>query len=391
MRCSCGATRMSCDSASRKRSGSLNASTAASISASVKGRSDTALDNTSVAVPETRERAVKLTSLSHGAGCACKIPPAVLHPLLAELPRSDDPALLVGHESADDAAVYKVSESLAIVTTVDFFTPIVDDPYDFGRIAATNALSDVYAMGGNPLTALNLVAYSIERLGEGPLRDILRGGADVATEAGVAIVGGHSIDDAEPKYGLAVTGAVDPRRLLRNSTARAGDALYLTKPVGGGVASTAAKRGQASKALTRAAVDVMTTLNRDASVLALAADTSAMTDVTGFGLLGHLHEMTLASGLAAEVDAAAVPAIQGALKLLASSEPPIAGGSRRNREWVEPWVEWDDRVPEELRWLLCDAMTSGGLLIAARPGTGAPGAPIGRVLDGEAGRIAVRA
>jgi selenide,water dikinase len=360
----------------------------------VKERSGTALDNRRVALPDTRERTVppvKLTSLSHGAGCACKIPPGVLHPLLADLPRSADPALLVGHEHADDAAVYKVSESLAIVTTVDFFTPIVDDPYDFGRIAATNALSDVYAMGANPLTALNLVAYSIDRLGEGPLREILRGGADVAAEAGVAIVGGHSIDDAEPKYGLAVTGAVDPRRLVRNSTARAGDALYLTKPVGGGIASTAAKRGLASKALTRTAVEVMTTLNRDASVLALAAETSAMTDVTGFGLLGHLHEMTLASGLSAEVEAAAVPAIRGVLKLLRGDEPPIAGGTRRNREWVEPWVDWDDAVPEERRWLLCDAMTSGGLLIAARPGSDAPGAPIGRVVEGEPGRIAVRA
>src|SRR3954453_127428 len=332
IRSSCGATRATCDSASRKRSGSLSASTAASISASLNGRSGTALDYRFVAVPGT-----KLTSLSHGAGCACKIPPGVLHPLLAELPRADDPALLVGHESADDAAVYPLSESLAIVTTVDFFTPIVDAPYDFGRIAATNALSDVYAMGGTPLTALNLVAYSLEELGDGPLRSILRGGADVAAEAGVAIVGGHSIDDAEPKYGLAVPGAVDPRRLLRNSTARAGDALYLTKPVGGGVAATAAKRGVASKALIRTAVDVMTTLNRDASVLALAADTSAVTDVTGFGLLGHLHEMTLASGVAAEIDSDAVPAIQGVLKLLRSDEAPIAGGSRRNRDWVEPW------------------------------------------------------
>jgi selenide,water dikinase len=332
---------------------------------------------------------VKLTSLSHGAGCACKIPPDVLHPLLAELPRSDDPALLVGHESADDAAVYQVSESLAIVTTVDFFTPIVDDPYDFGRIAATNALSDVYAMGGNPLTALNLVAYSLEELGEGPLREILRGGADVAAEAGVAIVGGHSIDDREPKYGLAVTGSIDPRRLLRNSTAQVGDALYLTKPVGGGVASTAAKRGQAPKSLVRAAVEVMTTLNREAAALALAAEASAVTDVTGFGLLGHLHEMTLASGVAAEVEAGAVPPIQGVMELLGSSEPPIAGGSRRNREWVTPWVDWDDGVPEERRWLLCDAMTSGGLLIAARPDAGAPGTQIGRIVEGEAGRIAV--
>src|SRR3954454_2108341 len=382
---------MSWASASRKRSGSLSASTAASISASVNGRSGTALDNRTVATPETRERPVRLTSLSHGAGCACKIPPGVLHPLLADLPRSDDPALLVGHESADDAAVYKVSESLAIVTTVDFFTPIVDDPYDFGRIAATNALSDVYAMGANPLTALNLVAYSFDALGDRPLREILRGGADVAAEASVAIVGGHSIDDREPKYGLAVTGAADPRRLVRNSTARAGDALYLTKPVGGGVASTAAKRGLASKTLVANAVDVMTTLNRDASVLALASDLSAMTDVTGFGLLGHLHEMALGSGVAAELDASAVPAIQGVMRLLRRDEAPIAGGTRRNREWVEPWVEWDGGVPEERRWLLCDAMTSGGLLIAAQPGTGAPGAPIGRLVEGEAGRIAVRA
>src|SRR3954447_26780177 len=386
IRCSCGATRATCDSASRKRAGSLSASTAASIWASLNGRSGTALDNRSVAIADT-----KLTSLSHGAGCACKIPPDVLHPLLAELPRSDDPALLVGHESADDAAVYQLSESLAIVTTVDFFTPIVDDPYDFGRIAATNALSDVYAMGGTPLTALNLVAYSLEQLGDGPLREILRGGADVAAAAGVAIVGGHSIDDDEPKYGLAVTGTVDPRRLLRNSTARVGDALYLTKPVGGGVASTAAKRGLASDALVRAAVDVMTALNRDASVLALAADTSAMTDVTGFGLLGHLHELALASGVAAEVEARAVAAIPGVLELLASDEPPIAGGSRRNREWVEPSVEWDPAVPEERRWLLCDAMTSGGLLIAARAGNGGPGTEIGRIVEGEPGRIAVRA
>ena len=333
---------------------------------------------------------MRLTALSHGAGCACKIPPGVLHPLLAELPRSDDPALLVGHESADDAAVYRVADDLAIVTTVDFFTPIVDDPYDFGRIAATNALSDVYAMGGRPLTALNLVAYSLEELGDGPLRDILRGGADAAAAAGVAVVGGHSIDDREPKYGMAVTGTVDPRRLLLNSTARAGDVLFLTKPVGGGVVSTAAKRGVAPDALVAAAVEVMTTLNRESSEAALAAGARAATDVTGFGLLGHLHELTLASGVAAEVDASAVPAIDGVLDLLASAEPPIAGGSRRNRDWVEPWVDWDDSVPEERRWLLCDAMTSGGLLVAAPAGSGAPGREIGRVVEGEAGRILVR-
>jgi selenide, water dikinase len=334
---------------------------------------------------------VKLTALSHGAGCACKLSPAELHPLLAELPRPDDPNVLVGSDTADDAAAYRVAEDLAILTTVDFFTPIVDDPYDFGRIAATNALSDIYAMGGEPLTALNLVAYSLDELGGEVLREILRGGHDAAAGAGVAIVGGHSIDDSEPKYGLAVTGRVHPDLLVRNSTARAGHDLYLTKPVGGGVASTAAKRGLAGDELVQRAIEVMTTLNRDAAAQALASDLSAMTDVTGFGLLGHLHELALASGVAAELDAAAVPAIDGVLELLREDEPPIVGGTRRNREWVEPFIELGSAVPEELVWLICDAMTSGGLLVAAAPGSSAPGARIGRLVEGEPGRIAVSA
>jgi selenide,water dikinase len=330
-----------------------------------------------------------LTALSHGAGCACKLSPAVLHPLLAELPRSDDPALLVGAETADDAAVYRVADDLAIVSTVDFFTPIVDDPYDFGRIAAANALSDVYAMGGRPVTALNLVAFSLDALGGDVLREILRGGSDVAAQAGVAVVGGHSIDDPEPKYGMAVTGLVDPDRLLRNSTAVAGHELWLSKPVGGGVATTAAKRGMASDELIARTVEVMTTLNRSAAHGALAARASGATDVTGFGLLGHLHELCDASGVAAEVAADAVPAIDGVLDLLQSDEPPIAGGTRRNREWVEEWVVWDDGVPEELRWLLCDAMTSGGLLVAAPEGERPAGVRIGRLVTGEPGRVAV--
>jgi selenide,water dikinase len=330
-----------------------------------------------------------LTALSHGAGCACKISPALLHPLLAELPRSDDPALIVGAETADDAAVYRVADDLAIVSTVDFFTPIVDDPYDFGRIAAANALSDVYAMGGRPVTALNLVAFSLDQLGGDVLRDILRGGADVAAQAGVAVVGGHSIDDPEPKYGMAVTGLVDPARLLRNSTAAPGHELWLSKPVGGGVATTAAKRGLVSDELIARTVEVMTTLNRAAAHGALEARASAATDVTGFGLLGHLHELCDASGVAAEVEAAAVPAIDGVLDLLRGDEPPIAGGTRRNREWVEEWVVWDDSVPEELRWLLCDAMTSGGLLVAAPEGERPAGVRIGRLVAGEPGRVAV--
>ena len=330
----------------------------------------------------------RLTELSHGAGCACKLPPGLVHELVADIPRPAWPDLLVGHESADDAAVYRLSDELAVVSTVDFFTPIVDDPYDFGRVAATNALSDVYAMGGTPLTALNLVAYSVDALGTDPLREILRGGADAAAAAGVAIVGGHSIDDAEPKYGLAVTGTVHPDRVMRNSTARAGDALFLSKPVGGGVVSTAVKRGMASVETAAAALTVMTTLNRDAAEAAVAAGASAMTDVTGFGLLGHLREMCEGSGVSAEVSAGAVPAIPGVMDLLRTSEPPIAGGTRRNRDWVSAWVDWADEVDEDRRWLLCDAMTSGGLLVAAPEGSGAPGVRIGRVFDG-AGRIAV--
>ncbi|HXD58131.1 MAG TPA: selenide, water dikinase SelD [Thermoleophilaceae bacterium] len=333
----------------------------------------------------------RLTELSHGAGCACKLSPAELHPLLADLPRPDDPRVLVGSDTADDAAAFLVSPDLAILTTVDFFTPIVDDPYDFGRIAATNALSDIYAMGGEPLTALNLVAYSLEELGRDVLREILQGGHDAAAGAGVAVVGGHSIDDREPKYGMAITGRVHPDRLVRNSTARAGDDLHLTKPLGGGVISTAAKRGLAGDELIAASVAVMTTLNRDAAAQALESDLSAMTDVTGFGLLGHLHELTKASGVAAELSAGAVPAIDGVLDLLRSDEPPIAGGTRRNREWVDPHLTWDDDVPEELRWLVSDAMTSGGLLVAAAPGSGAPGTRVGRLLGGEPGQIAVSA
>jgi selenide,water dikinase len=332
---------------------------------------------------------LKLTALSHGAGCACKLPAAELRALLADLPASDDPAVLVGKETADDAAVYQVSDELAIISTADFFTPIVDDPYDFGRIAAANALSDVYAMGGTPLTALNLVAWSLERAGGDALREVLRGGAEVAAAAGVAVVGGHSIDDPEPKYGLAVTGTIHPDRLVRNSSGRAGDELHLTKPVGSGVVSTAMKRGSATPELTGAAVATMAELNRDAAAAALAAGATAMTDVSGFGLLGHLHELASGSGVAAEVEAGAVPALPGVLELLAADEPPIAGGTRRNREWVEPWVSWAEGIAEERRWLLCDAMTSGGLLVAARPGSGAPGIRIGRLLEGEPGKIEV--
>ena len=334
--------------------------------------------------------AVALTSLSHGAGCGCKLPAASIGPLLAGLPGIADPNVLVGFETSDDAGVYRLREDLAIVQTVDFFTPIVDDPLQFGRIAACNALSDVYAMGAVPVCALNLVAFSIEQIGADVLAEILRGGAQIAAEAGVAIVGGHSIDDAEPKYGMAVTGVVHPDELLTNSGGRAGDALVLSKPLGAGAVSTAHKRGL--QAPLAEAIEVMTTLNRDASKAALKAGAHAMTDVTGFGLLGHLHELALASGLAAEVRADQVPAIDGVLELLAlPDESAVAGGTRRNRTHAEGFTTFAGDVPEARRWLACDAMTSGGLLVAlAEPDAGGvPSAVIGRLVPGEPGTITV--
>jgi selenide,water dikinase len=333
---------------------------------------------------------VPLTSLSHGAGCGCKLPAASIGPLLAGISSFRDPNVLVGFDTADDAGVYKLSDDLALVHTVDFFTPIVDDPYDFGRIAATNALSDIYAMGARPVTALNLVAFSLESLGPEPLRDILRGGADVTAAAEVAIIGGHSIDDAEPKYGMAVTGVVHPDRVLTNAGGQVGDALVLTKPLGAGAVSTARKRGL--EAPLAEAIEVMSTLNRDAAAAAVASGVHALTDVTGFGLLGHLHELALASGIAAELDAAAVPAIAGVVELLSDpDERAVAGGTRRNRAHAQQFTLFAADVPEARRWLMCDAMTSGGLL-AAVPRDRAEsirGAVIGQLTEGPAGALMV--
>ena len=336
--------------------------------------------------------AVALTSLSHGAGCGCKLSPQALAPLLRALPAATDPALLVDAATADDAAVYRLRDDLAIVQTVDFFTPIVDDPYDFGRIAATNALSDIYAMGARPLLALNLVAFPLEQLGAEVLGEILRGGADAAAAAGAAIAGGHSIDDPEPKYGLSVTGIVAPGELITNAGGRAGDVLVLSKPLGAGVAATAAKRGIGdAAALVARATAVMCELNRDAAAAARAAGAGALTDVTGFGLLGHLHELAVASGVAAELTASDVPAIDGVLELLRDGADVVAGGTRRNRIHAETFTSFDDTVEEPLRWLACDAMTSGGLLAAvpAESAARARGAVIGRLVDGPAGAIRV--
>jgi selenide, water dikinase len=326
----------------------------------------------------------KLTELSHGAGCACKIGAAELRRIRAGLPTFSDPALLVGLDPADDAAVYRLSDELALVQTLDFFTPVVDDPRDFGRIAAANALSDVYAMGARPVLALNIVAFSLEQLGGKVLAEILAGGAEVAAAAGVAIGGGHSIDDPEPKYGMTVSGVVHPEELLTAAGARPGDELYLTKPVGGGLITTAAKRGKAEDAWVESAVEAMTTLNADAAASARACGAHALTDVTGFGLLGHLHEVCEASGVGAEIDAAAVPALPGALELAACGEAE-AGGSRRNAADAARFTAWAGEVPPERRALLTDAMTSGGLLAAVPVGAAMTGTKIGTLVEGEPG------
>jgi len=344
----------------------------------------------------------RLTSYSHGAGCACKLSPDDLRTVLGlvrGLDTTGDPNLLVGLDTSDDAAVYRVRPDLAVVVTADFFTPIVDDPYDFGRIAAANALSDVYAMGGTPIVALNLVAWPREGLPFEILAHVLDGGAQVVRSAGALIGGGHSIDDAEPKYGLAVVGTVDPGHVLENSTARPGDALILTKPIGTGIVSTALKRDAAPPAVVEAAVEVMTTLNDTGRDAALEVGVDAATDVTGFGLLGHLREVLIASGVAGEVNAAAVPVIEGARALLAAGM--VAGGTQRNHAFVDPHVDWGSLGRDE-QLLLCDAQTSGGLLLAVPPErSGAllaalrrrstlAAVVVGRTIEGAAGHIRVR-
>jgi selenide,water dikinase len=310
----------------------------------------------------------------------------------------DDPNALVGLSTGDDAAVYRLTDDRALVVTADFFTPIVDDPFDFGRIAAVNALSDIYAMGARPLFVLNLVGFPRRLLGDGILDEILRGGSEAARAAGVPTLGGHSIDDAEPKYGMVAIGEVDPARMVTNAAARPGDALVLTKPIGSGVIATAIKKDVAPKEVVAAAIDVMTTLNRGASEAMVAAGVRAGTDVTGFGLLGHLHRLLSASGVAARLRANAVPLIEGALALAEAGHVP--GGTVRNLADVAPSVSFAATVDQPTRTLLGDAQTSGGLLIAVAPerlnalldalaGVAPVSAVIGDVVAGPPGRIDV--
>ena len=308
------------------------------------------------------------------------------------------PDLLVGINTSDDAAVYRLDDKTALVVTVDFFTPITDDPYEFGLVAAANSLSDVYAMGARPLVALNVVGFPAALAAE-LLGDVLRGGYDKATEAGCLIVGGHTVDDEEPKYGLSVVGLVEPGKQVSNANARPGDALVLTKPIGTGIITTGAKAGTAPADVLKNAVAVMATLNRAASEAMMKVGVNACTDVTGFGLMGHLASMVRGSGVGATVRLADVPVLPGARELLAAGTAP--GGTYRNMNSVADSTDWDDSLTEEDRLLLCDAQTSGGLLIsvpsenrdrlvgalheAAVPTV----AVIGEITGGPAGRVSV--
>jgi len=313
--------------------------------------------------PET----YRLTQYARGGGCACKIPPGELEETIARLvPDGPGADLLVGVENGDDGAVVRIGPGMAVVVTADFFTPVVDDAYTFGRIAAANALSDLYAMGGEPLVALNLLGWPRDKLPTELAAEVLRGGLDMGRAAGCPVAGGHSIDDPEPKYGMAVTGIADPDALLRIDAGQPGLPLSLTKPIGTGVLNAWHK---ATGETSAAAVEVMTTLNAGASRQALAAGIRCATDVTGFGLLGHLFKLARASGVAAVLDHAAVPLIEGTRAAARAGHMP--GGSRRNLEWVLPYTGTGG-IGEEDLLLLADAQTSGGLLVAGE----LPGAPV---------------
>ncbi|MBR3640943.1 MAG: selenide, water dikinase SelD [Oscillibacter sp.] len=308
------------------------------------------------------ENGIRLTHLAPAGGCAAKVGPGVLAEILKDLPNVRTDKLLVGYDSSDDACVYRISDELAAIHTVDFFTPVVDDPYQFGQIAAANALSDVYAMGGTPAVAMNLLCVA-NNLPKDVIRRILEGGHDKAVEAGCVIAGGHTIMDKEPKYGLCVTGYAHPDRILRNVGAREGDVLVLTKPIGTGVITTGAKVDLAEKEDFDAMFANAVTLNAGASKAALACgDVHACTDVTGFGLIGHGCEMAVGSGVTIEITAADVPLLHGARELAETGIIPA--GAYRNYEFAKPRLRVAEEVPQALVDLICDPQTSGGLLIA---------------------------
>lgn len=305
---------------------------------------------------------IKLTQYTHGLGCACKLRPQALEAVLKTLSSPFDKSILVGTETSDDAAVYLLRDDLAVVQTVDFFTPIVDDPYWFGAISAANSLSDIYAMGGLPRFALNIVGFPSNRLPLWVLERILKGAQEKAKEAGISIIGGHTVDDTEPKFGLAVTGIVDPNRILRNNNAQPGDALILTKPIGFGIITTAAKRGLTTPEEMDEAIQWMSTLNKQAAEAMQTVGVHACTDITGFGLLGHLHEMTKGSHVEAEISAASIPFLASACRLAAAGIIP--GGTRDNLNYAALFTDFDLNISENIQLMLADAQTSGGLLIS---------------------------
>jgi selenide,water dikinase len=343
---------------------------------------------------------IRLTQFAKRAGCAAKQPPGYLLSLLGSLPAITDPNVMIGNATADDAAVYKVSDDLALVFTTDFFTPIVDSPHDFGAIAAANALSDVYAMGGTPLTALSIVGFPDAALPPEVLVEILRGAADKCSEANVAIVGGHTIKSEEPIFGLAVVGKVIPGRVLSNDKAQPGDVLILTKPLGLGIITTAAKNGEDRLGAIDTAIGVMKTLNRIAGEEISRADVHALTDVTGFGLLGHLRNVVTASKVGASVFFDRVPVLSAAREYVQAGISP--GGTHANHRFLADWVTYADDVTKDAQLLLCDAQTSGGLLVAVAPERAndllstlhargvSDAVAIGKIESANPGRIAVR-
>jgi selenide,water dikinase len=342
----------------------------------------------------------RLTSLSTKAGCGCKIGPGELSGILQSIPAtSRHPNLLVGIDTNDDAGVYQLNEELALVQTVDFFTPIVDDPYDFGQIAAANAISDIYAMGGTPLTVLNLVGFPISKLDRSILAEILRGAAEKVREAGATLVGGHSIDDPEPKFGLAVTGTVHPQRILTNAGAKSGDQLILTKPIGAGILTTGIKRDKLSAEEIAHVTRVMTTLNRVAAEVMIKFKVNACTDITGFGLLGHALEMARGSRCGIIFHSENIPILPRVKELAADGVIP--GGTKNNYRFFESYVDFPASFDELDRLILCDAMTSGGLLISVVQDDavallhtlrieGVDAVSIGEVTSSSAGRIRIQ-
>src|ERR1700719_286086 len=345
-------------------------------------------------MPELKTR---LTETVKAGGCASKLSPAVLDKVLGKLPRQHDPNVLVGFDHADDAGVYQIAPDLALVQTVNFFTPIVDDPYTFGQIAATNSLSDVYAMGGKPLTSLALVCFP-EKADLAILERILAGGLAKMIEAGCTVIGGHSIRDEETKFGYSVTGLVHPKKVLANAGAKPGDSLVFTKAIGTGVISTAIKKGKAEGHWIDAAVQSMTTLNKRAAEVITRGEfwVNAMTDITGFGLIGHARELAMASDVSIRISAGKVPLLEGAIDCVCAGYIPA--GLKNNREFAECMVEYESEVPEEVRALLFDPQTAGGLLISTPDGAlltralgeaGVAAAQIGEVLPNAKPRIRV--